>query len=165
MYRDTVFRLDDFQAFPHLIFDFGEYILDPEIKNLSTKDQLDIIHGNLENKVTFPVLNADNEHILAFSYYFKNGLVNDTHQYVKFKSNDKIFHTKQFVNDLTDFPNKIFISSYYTGIKHEIWYKDQLVDIILPIYSMDGRKEFDSEDLGMIKIEDNPIIALMKPKF
>jgi hypothetical protein len=161
MFRDTVFGLFDGMAFPHLKFNFGDKLLDPTIRYLNIEEQLEILENASEGKAVFPVLNADNSSFFSFSYYFNNGI----HQYIRFKSNNLNFYTKKFTNDLTDFPDEVIISSYYSGIRHEVWYKGYLVDIILPSIYIKDVNEIKSENLGVIQKEDNPIIVLMKPRF
>mgnify|MGYP006152722279 len=43
-------------------------------------------------------------------------------------------------------------------------HNEYLVDIILPSYSLNGKKEMEVEGLGLIQAEDNPIVMLMKLK-
>ncbi|HAS59490.1 MAG TPA: hypothetical protein DEQ87_16410 [Algoriphagus sp.] len=164
MYQDTIYRLQNKEAFPYLRLDFGDFKLDPNIRNLSIQEQLQILQNESEGKVTFPVLNASTPNLLAFSYYFKEKNFNHTIQYLDFKKEKTTIHTRKIINDLTDFPKEIFISSYYSGIRHEVVYKDHLVDIILPAFSLDDEKEIKTKSLGKIKIEDNPIIVLMRIK-
>lgn len=109
-------------------------------------------------------MNAENSKILAFSYYFKENNKNRLYQYIKIKDSGKIFHTRVVNNDISSFPKQIYISSYLFGIKHEVIFQDYLVDIILPSFALEGKKEIETNSLGTIKIEDNPIIALMKIK-
>lgn len=79
-----------------------------------------------------------------------------------FKKKNKVIHTNSIVNDLTPFPEKIFLSSYFLGINHEVMHNEYLADIILPSYSLNGKKEMEVEGLGLIQAEDNPIVMLMK---
>lgn len=164
MYRDTVYRLEGEEAFPYLSFDFGAYLLDPETGGLAVREQLQILQNESEGKVSFPVLNASTPDLLAFSYYFKEGSYNQTFQYLDLKKRGRIFHTKRINNDLTDFPKEIVISSYFSGIRHEVVYKEDLVDIVIPEYELNGAKEIETKSLGKIQAEDNPIIILIQTK-
>jgi len=164
MYNNTFFKLKDKKAVPFLTLDFGEYGIDPKVGQLSIKEQFEFLQNETNGKVTFPVLNAQSSKLLAFSYYFKDKNNNNLYQYLEIKSNRKKYHTQSIINDLTEFPERVFISSYYKGINYEVMYNDYLVDLILPSYALEEAKELDIVDLGLIKVEDNPIIMLMKLK-
>ncbi|SEG51766.1 6-bladed beta-propeller [Algoriphagus boritolerans] len=164
MYNDTFFKLSDKKAIPFLTLDFSGYEVDKELGSKSIQEQLKYLSNEANGKVSFPVLNAENSKILAFSYYFKENNKNRLYQYIKIKDSGKIFHTRVVNNDISSFPKQIYISSYLFGIKHEVIFQDYLVDIILPSFALEGKKEIETNSLGTIKIEDNPIIALMKIK-
>ena len=98
---------------------------------------------------------------MAFSYYFKNNIKKtDLHQYIQLKNINKTFHTKRIKNNITSFPNEVYLSTYFCGISHEVWHKNFLVDIVLPSnYFSNGETKKTVEGLGEITIEDNPIIG------
>lgn len=93
----------------------------------------------------------------------------DFHQYVLLKNENKVFHTKKIVNDLTGFPEEIFLSSYYGNISHEVWHKHYLVDIVTPdqYFSRNrntGVSQVIVNGIGQLTENDNPVIVLMKLK-
>lgn len=163
MYNNTFFKLSNKNAYPILTVDFGEYSINNSIGLKSTSDQEKYLEKDTEGLASFPILNANDSNVLAFSYYFKENLKNNLHQYIKLKKSKKVFHTKEIVNDITSFPNNVFISSYFYAVNHEVLYQDFLVDIVLPWYHL-KEEEIKVKEIGEIKINDNPIILLMKLK-
>ncbi|SFB24897.1 hypothetical protein SAMN04489723_10679 [Algoriphagus aquimarinus] len=161
MYSNTFFQLLNNRAHPILTVDFGKYQLDSSIRFKSTEEQMRYLN-NTEDIATFPVLNINTSKIQAFSYYFKENGANKTHHYLNF-SNNAIFHTRDIVNDLTNYPEKIYLSSYFWGINHEVLHGNYLVDIVLPAYTNEG-KTIEINGVGPVEPEDNPIILLMKLK-
>jgi len=91
---------------------------------------------------------------------------NDFRQYLVMKRNNKVIHTKRFKNDLTPFPDRIYISSYFWGCSHEVWYEDYLVDIVFPAYYFKNseNKEVVVENLGKITEFDEPVVVLLRLK-
>lgn len=164
MYNNTFFELKDKKAIPLISLDFEGYEVDKDLGKKSVEDQLKYLSDEANEKVSFPVLNIENSKIFAFSYYFKENNKNKLFQFIKFKDSGNIYHTKMLNNDLSSFPKNFYISSYLFGIKHEVMYKNYLVDIILPWHVLEGAKELDTKTIGTIKVEDNPIIVLLKLK-
>lgn len=162
VYDNTFYQLKNKEAIPVMSVDFGSFGIDHSIGFESIERQMEYLGQETEGKASFPVLNVNEPNLLAFSYYFKENGKNSLHQYLDFKKKDKIIHNKSIVNDLSPFPEKIFLSSYFLGINHEVMHNEYLVDIILPSYSLNGKKEMEVEGLGLIQAEDNPIVMLMK---
>ena len=71
------------------------------------------------NLASFPVLNINNSEIFSFSYYYRDGLETKLNQYIEFKKTTKTYHVSNILNDITYYPDKIFLSSYYYNINHE----------------------------------------------
>ncbi len=161
MYCNTFFQLSNMKAHPILTLDFGKYNLDSNVRFKSTEEQMRYLNDT-EEIVTFPVLNVNTSKILAISYYFKENGKNKLHHYLNL-SNNSVFHTHDIINDLTNYPEKIFLSSYFYAINHEVLYKDYLVDIVLPAYTNEG-KSIEIPGIGTIQAEDNPVVLLMKLK-
>lgn len=164
VYDNTFYQLKNKEAIPVMSVDFGSYGIDHSIGSESIERQMEYLGQETERKVSFPVLNVNEPYLMAFSYYFKENGKNSLHQYLDFKKKNKVIHTNSIVNDLTPFPEKIFLSSYFLGINHEVMHNEYLVDIILPSYSLNGKNEMEVEGLGLIQAEDNPIVMLMKVK-
>ncbi len=171
MYDNTFYQLDDMNAYPRFTIDFGKHGIDNLIGLKPLGEQIEYIK-KINGLASFPVLTVNNTEIMAFSYYFKQEnkdrmfRESDFRQYIRLKKNSKIFHTKRIKNDITPFPEKIYLSSYFFQVAHEVWEKDYLVDIILPQYyfSPNGKTQINVEGIGLFSIEDNPIIVLMKLK-
>ncbi|MDR0725956.1 MAG: hypothetical protein LBF59_08130, partial [Prevotellaceae bacterium] len=105
-------------------------------------------------------------------YYFKQNNVErtwvfsmekDIRQYIKIK--DKVYHTNRIKNDLTSFPDRLYICSYiYGNYMHEVWHEDYLVDVITYNYFADSDVDkIFVEGLGEVTDEDI-IIVLMRLK-
>ncbi|MDR1373084.1 MAG: 6-bladed beta-propeller [Dysgonamonadaceae bacterium] len=172
MYDNTFYKLDADTVYPILSVDFGKYGMNNSfIRDKSTDEQMKYIE-NMKDLASFPVLNMNDDRIMAFSYFFKekdNQVLfreNDFRQYIKIKKNNKIYHTKTFRNDLTEFPDRICISSYFWWCNHEVWYEDYLVSVVMPehYFKNSETKEVEIEGLGKITETDDPIVVLMKLK-
>ena len=109
---------------------------------------------------------------MSFSYYFKEGAEErffqkeDVRYYIRYK--DKTYHAKRIKNDLTDFPAYIYLNSSFPSCVHQVYYKNYLVDVIIPSsmidFPGDGSDKIFVEGLGEITSDDNPIIVMMKMK-
>ena len=170
MYDNTFYKLEKKNAIPIYSIDFCNYGMDNSIGKESVKEQLKYISKN-KGLAFFPILNMNNDHILAFSYYFKkeeNRMFreNDFRLYIKMKDNGKTYHVRKIKNDLSTFPEHLYISSYFGDCAHEVWYKNYLVDIILPDQYLESTKKEKVliNGIGEITAEDNPIIVLAKLK-
>lgn len=170
MYGNTFYRLSGWEAIPILKVDFGKHNMSESVGLQSTKKQMEYMQ-NMNNVASFPVLNINDDDILSFSYYFKQSNTqrwleeNDFRQYITFKKSGKAYHTKRIKNDLSVFPDRLYISSYFWGCVHETRYKDYLVDIIIPsFYFKDIDEKVNVEGLGEISADSEPIIVLMKLK-
>lgn len=170
MYDNTFYKLKKDSIIPVCNIDFGRYEMDNLIGDESVKEQLKYIADN-DKLAFFPVLNMNNDNVFSFSYYFKEEedrmfRQNDFRQYIKMKDSGKIYHVRKIKNDLTAFPEYLYISSYFGGCAHEVWYKDYLVDIILPdqYFRLIGSNKVLVDSIGEITAEDNPIIIMAKLK-
>lgn len=170
VYDNTFYRIEDLSVHPAIRIDFGKFGIDNSIGNKPLTEQLKYVK-KINGLASFPVLNLNNSEIMSFSYGFKQDIKermfkdSDYRQYIKLKKNNKTFHTKVIKNDLSGFPAEVHLNTTYHNISHDIWYKDYLVDIILPykLFS-NGEKRMMTNEIGEINIEDNPIIILMKLK-
>lgn len=171
MYDDTFYRLEAGEAYPFLTVDFGKYSMDNFIGLKSTGEQLEYIK-NMNGIASFPVLNIENSNMMSFSYYFKQDEQSrmyretDFRQYIKIKKNNKVYHGKKIINDITSFPNHIYVSSYFFNCVHEVLYEDYLVDIIVPNYyfSDDKVDKVFVDGIGEVTAYDNPLVVMMKLK-
>jgi hypothetical protein len=164
MYNHNFYRLIDSKTESILEVDFGEKSIDNSIGLESVETQQKYLFEETDGKASFPVLNINNSRLMAFSYYFKKNQKNSLHQYFHFKKTGKVIHTKEIVNDLTDFPKSIHLSSYFFAVNYEVMQGDELFSIILPSYHLGNEKQVDIPNLGVIRPEDNPIILVMKVK-
>ncbi|SHM41453.1 hypothetical protein SAMN04488057_101377 [Cyclobacterium lianum] len=165
MYNNTFFRLSDMQAEPVLTVDFGNYGIDHSIGLNSTKEQQEYLYAGDQTKglASFPVLNIYDSNITALTYYFKTAGRNQLNLYIHFKNTNQTFHTRDIINDLTNYPEKVYLSSYYYAVNHEVLHENYLVDIVLPWHSNEG-KTIEIPGVGKIEPEDNPVIVMMKLK-
>lgn len=172
MYDNTFYRLEEGEAHPVFTVDFGKYGMDNSIGTLSTRKQIEYIQ-DMNNKAAFPVLNTNNTNIMSFSYFFKQGEMenvlglfreDDFRQYLKFKESGKVFHVKYIKNDLSSFPSRIHINAFRNF--REVWYKDYLVDVVMPeqYFNKITKEKIVVDGVGTITAEDNPIIVMMKLK-
>lgn len=163
MYNTTFFQLSGMQANPVLTIDFEGYGIDNSIGLKNIEEQKNYLNNETEGLASFPVLNIFDSDIIAFSYYFKTGIRNHLHHYIHFKKTDQIFHTRDIVNDLTTYPEKVYLSSYFYAVNHEVLHGDYLVDIVLPWHTNEG-KIIEIPGVGTVQPEDNPVILLMRLK-
>ncbi len=170
MYGNTFYQLNGWEAIPILKVDFGKYNMNESVGLQSTKKQMEYIQ-NMNNVASFPVLNINDDNILSFSYYFKQSNTqrwlkeSDFRQYIKFKKSGKAYNAKRIKNDLSVFPDRIYISSYFFGCVHEVRHENYLVDIIIPsFYFNDTDEKANIEGLGEISADSEPIIVMMKLK-
>ena len=170
VFDNTFYQIEKMNANPVLKIDFGKHGIDNSIGLKSIPDQLKYIE-NINGLASFPVLNINNTGIMSFSYYFKQNSKNrmfspsDYRYYIELKNSNKIYHTKRIKNDITSFPDEIYLSSYFRRVAHEAWYKNYLVDVVIPSYYFkNGETQVSVENLGEIKITDNPIVVLVKLK-
>ena len=123
MYDNTFYQLDDMNAYPRFTIDFGKHGIDNLIGLKPLGEQIEYIK-KINGLASFPVLTVNNTEIMAFSYYFKQEnkdpmfRESDFRQYIRLKKNSKIFHTKRIKNDITPFPEKIYLSSYFFQESH-----------------------------------------------
>lgn len=170
MYGNRFYQLKDWEAIPLFQIDFGTYNMSEFVGLQSTREQMKYIR-NMNHVASFPVLNIYDDRIFAFSYYFKESDTerwikeSDFRQYVKFKKSKKVYHAKMIKNDLSVFPDRLYISSYFFGCVHQVLHEDYLVDIILPdLYFNDVDEKVYVEGLGEISADSDPIIVMAKLK-
>ncbi|SEG04122.1 6-bladed beta-propeller protein [Parabacteroides chinchillae] len=171
MYDNTFYKLDTTEVSPAITVDFGKYGMDNSVGLEPLGKQIEYIR-QLDGLASFPVLNINNSDIMSFSYYFKETgdarmyREQDYRMYIRLKEDNKVYHVKQIKNDITDFPENVYISSYFFDCAHEVWYDDYLVDIVIPssyFYNRNADKIY-IDGLGEITSEDNPVIVMMKLK-
>ncbi len=163
MYNNTFFQLEDMQAKPVLTVDFERHGIDNSIGLKNIEEQKNYLNNNTEGLASFPVLNIYDPNITSFTYYFKKGNKNYLNHYIHFKKTNQIFHVRDIVNDLTNYPEKVYLSSYFYAVNHEVLHDNYLVDIVLPWYTNEG-KTIEIPGTGTVLPEDNPVIVLMKLK-
>jgi hypothetical protein len=178
MSDNTFYRLEAGEAYPVFTVDFGKYgINSKKVGLLSTKELLAYIN-EIDGLASFPILNVNNSNIMSFSYFFRQksnkedaarkqfGVLfgeKEIRQYIKIQ--DKIYHVKKIINDLTNFPTHLYIGSCFFECIHEVWHEDYLIDVIMPnfYFADDGEKTF-VEGLGEMTADDDPIVVMMKLK-
>lgn len=166
MYNNTFFRLSGMEAYPELTVDFGKYGIDNSIGQQNTAAQEEYLEKNAEGLAFMPVLNINEPNMVAFTYNFKENSKTKFHHYIHMKGTDKIFHANVIVNDISGFPRNVFICSFSYSVKHDPTYDGHLVHIVIPEYGIDSKGERETEvaGIGTVKIEDNPVIMLMRLK-
>jgi hypothetical protein len=174
MFDNTFYRLKAGEAHPVITVDFGkDGIENSFVGSLSTEQQMQYFR-DVRNKAFLPVLDINNSDILSISYFYAQGepknraLVRkeDYYLYLKQKETSKVYHAKQIRNDLSNFPDRVFIStSLFSNCCHEVWYEDYLVDIAIPDqYFKDPEDKIYVDGVGEITAMDNPVIVMMKLK-
>jgi hypothetical protein len=172
-YDNTFYQLKAGEAYPVYTVDFGKYGMDNQmIGAMSTQKQAEYITG-MHDLASFPILNLNNTDIMSFSYMFKQeaGRIipneDDFRQYIKIK--DKVYHVKKIKNDLTAFPDRLYLCCYlgmYYGCPHEVWYEDYLVDVIetSSYFVNSDVDKISVEGLGEVTSDGEIIVVLMKLK-
>jgi hypothetical protein len=172
-YDNTFYRLQAGEAYPLFSVSFGKYGLTNSIGQQALEKQVEYVR-TMRDLAAFPVLNIYNDDIIAFSYYFKQDNEKrrlsfnekDYRQYLKLKKNNQEYHVKYFKNDISGFPDKIYISSYFFDCAHEAWFDNYFIDIFIPDkrYFKNPTDKVFVDGLGEISAIDNPIIIMMKMK-
>jgi hypothetical protein len=172
-YDNTFYRLEAGEAYPIYTVDFGKYGMDNKyVGSMSTNQQMEYIK-NMQGLASFPMLDINNSNIMSFSYFFKkSGYLypeeKDIYQYIKI--NDKVHHVKKIRNDLTDFPDRLYLSPAHSNFSYESWHEDYRVDVIkTDLYFADDKKmstrgKLYVEGLGEITSDEEIIVVLMKLK-
>lgn len=170
MYDNTFYRLEGGEAYPVYAVDFGKYGINNSIGLEPIEKQFSYIK-NANDLATFPVLTVNNASIMSFMYYFKQDKEErfyretDLRQYVKIKNSNKVYHTKRFKNDLTDFPDNVYVGSYFYDCVREAMYENYLVYIVWPEFYFDNdTKKVFVDGIGEITAFDDPIIVMVKLK-
>jgi len=169
MFDNSFYQLKAGEARAVLTVDFGKYGMDNSMGLKSTKEQMDYFQTTT-NVASLPRLNANNANILSFSYLFKQDTEkrwykeDDSRLYLEIKDRNKAYHVHYIKNDLSGFPNRIYLNNYFEPA-HEALYQDYLVEIIDPskYFENDTDKIF-VDGIGEITSEDNLIIVFMKLK-
>ncbi|EON76687.1 hypothetical protein ADIS_3137 [Lunatimonas lonarensis] len=166
MFDNRFYHLSEGGVSSFLMVDFGEKGVDPSWGLKSTREQMDFLYSNEEGRglASFPVLNFSNEKLLAITYNYKDrGGHIHVHQFLKFNSNATVVHTRNLINDLTSFPETLYLCSYSNGISHPVYFNGDLVEVVSPAYAM-KEKQVDVPGLGTVGREDNPVVVFIKPK-
>lgn len=165
MFNNTFYRLSNGEAHEVVTIDFGKYGIDNSVGLRNTQAQMEYLQKSTEGLASFPVLHLNNANLFIFTYFFKQNDSGRLHHFIDFKSSGRIFHVQNIKNDLTNFPEKVLLTSFYP-VNHEVYHKGgYLMDIIIPSQSFeDKNEEIDLEGVGIVKAEDNPVIMFMKLK-
>lgn len=170
MYDNTCYKIEKDSVIPVYTLDFGRYGMNNSIGEKSLEEQMEYIKKK-SKLAFFPVLNMDNKNMTIFNYFFKGESErlfreSDFRQYIRLKESGKVYHFARIKNDLTSFPDHLYVSSSFFDCAHEVWYKDYLVDIVLPNYYFKDSETSSAlvEGVGEITAEDNPIVVLIKVK-
>lgn len=170
MYGNIFYQLNDRDAVPLFQIDFGTYHINESVGLQSTKEQMEYIR-KMNRVAAFPVLNIYDDRIFSFSYYFKQSDTErwmnegDFRQYITFRKSKKVYHAKAIRNDLSTFPDRLYLSSYFFGCVHEVLHEDYLVDVIVPdLYFHDTDEKVYVEGLGEVSADSDPIVVMMKLK-
>jgi hypothetical protein len=178
MYDNTFYRLEAGETYPVFTVDFGKYGIDNKVVgSLSTTEQLAYIN-EIDGLASFPILNINNSNVMSFSYFFRQKYdkekdarkqfrvlfgEKEIRQYIKIK--DKVYHVKKIRNDLTTFPDRLYIGSCFFECMHEVWHENYLVDVIIPdFYFADDDGKIFVEGLGEVTTDDDPIVVMMRLK-
>lgn len=159
-YSNVFYQIINLEAVPIFEIDFGKYNYKNKIKNESGSNQIKYWQEK-PLVASFPTLNINNSKLLSFSYGFNK----TEYQYIFFKDCKKSIHAKSIINNITGFPKRIFLSSGSSGALHEVWEDNYITDIVLPSREMKSLNDsIYIEGVGIIKINDNPVIVRMKLK-
>ncbi len=170
MFDDTFYRVEGKNISPIITVDFGDYGINNKIIEESIEKQLSYIQ-TVEDLASFPVLNIYTPEIMALSYYFKQSSEKrmyrdaDYRHYIKIPKTDCVYHMNHFENDLTDFPDKIYLCNYFKLCSYQSLYKDYLVSLVIPNgYFSDMESKEINTCIGKVTSDDNPVILMMKLK-
>jgi len=171
MFDNNFYRLNAGEVYPAFTVDFGKYGMDNEhVGSLSTHGQSQYM-ANMRDIAAEVHLDINNTDIMSFSYFFKQeenerGWFSKTDFRLYLKLKGKIYHTKQIRNDLSNFPEIIYLSATFPSVcSHAVWYEDYLVDVFVPERRFENKTDkVYVDDIGEITANDNPIVVMMKLK-
>jgi hypothetical protein len=169
MSNNTIYQLLDLDAKPLFYIDFGNVGLDTTITSQKSFAELNkIVQNHAYEMAFFPALAINNSKILGINYlYSKRNEPTVAHFYIRTKQNNAVYHTSRIKNDITSIPQYINLSANSGGMSHEIRNSgDYLVQVVNPheLFYNNNSDYILTEEVGKIKITDNPIIVLMKCK-
>ena len=172
MFDNTFYKLKEGEVYPIISVDFGKYGMNNSmVGSLSTQKQVQYIK-DMRDLAAFPSLDINNSDIMSFAYFFKQEeskvffWKDDYRLYLKFKESNKVFHVKHIKNDLSSFPDRIYLNAtFFGGCAHEVWHEDYLIDIVVPsFYFEEPTDKAFVDGIGEITMDDDPIIVMMKLK-
>ncbi len=163
MFDNTFYEINKMNVNPLFRVDFGINGIDNSIGQKTNNQQISYLENHTLKKAKFPILLINNSNLFLFYYQYQiSKEYTEIHYYFDFKKKGKVYHTKKIANDLTDFPNEVLIGS--TTCVNDALYKNYLVNIIEPHYWLGEKDSISTKQIGVIKIDDNPIIMLIKLK-
>ena len=169
MFDNNFYQINGMEARPCLALDFGKMGIDNEVGFQPLSKQLEYL-AKSQGLASFPVLLANNENVLFFSYIqftHPNDFYHESNYRFFIKSFDSgaSYHTKTVINDLTDFPERFFSKKTFRGIGLDVVMDDYLVEVIVPAFHLnDAEMKKEINGLGEVHLNDNPIIAFIKLK-
>ncbi|RED94933.1 6-bladed beta-propeller [Marinoscillum furvescens] len=174
-YDNKFYKITDDKAVPLYEVDYlGHGIDNKSISKLFTLDQRKFFRSKLSlGKASFPCMVINNKDIMSFVYFFRedenNEYDDNVHHFIKLKKTDEVFHASSISNDISTFPKKIDLLPGMKGdvfMSHDSYHEKYLVDIVSPYLELQniGVDSAYFQGLGNIKMNDNPIIVLMKVK-
>lgn len=169
MFDNNFYQINGMEARPCLVVDFGKMGIDNEVGFQPLGKQLEYL-AKSQGLASFPVLLANNENVLFFSYIHfthPNDFYHESNYRFFIKSFDSgvSYHAKTLINDLTDFPERFFSKKTFRGIGLDVVMDDYLVEVIVPAFHFnDAEMKKEINGLGEVHLNDNPIIAFIKLK-
>lgn len=170
MFSNTIFAIDSISLIPLYKIDFGNANIKHDLGELGIEEQMDYIN-NMHNVASFPIMTINNNDFMCFTYYYKTDKnqkmfkQKDLRQYLYVKDTKEIIHVKEFVNDISKFPQSVSLDSYY-GCVHNVYSNGCFVEVIIPSKYLEsiGEESVIIDGIGEITSEDDPIVVLMKSK-
>jgi len=141
--------------------------------NMTRKEQFQYFYksGNFKRLASFPHLAINNSNILVINYLFntKEKFVyqDSFRHYIYIKKSEKFFNASSIVNDITTFPEKIYLTTfdtYNSDFIYTPWYDKYLVSIFYPASELKYNENIVLSTGDSVKFDDNPIILLMEVK-
>ena len=170
LYDNKFYQLKDGAPFPILEIDFGKYAINKDVGLRTTEEQMNYMETSY-GRVSYPLLCINNDDMLAFTYFYRERDENrwldekDIHQFLKLKKTGKEYHMKKIKNDMSEFPNYLYLSTCIFGCAHNKVHEGYLVDVVIPEdYFPDIDEEIYVEGLGKITAFDDPIVVFAKLK-
>ena len=165
------FKNNAFHPYLEVIYKNGKS-LNRKISDMTMKQQAEyFLSDDFLRTASYPVMPLNNKKLMVLNYMYREkkgqNLTASYRHYIYLKDNNMEINAKSLINDITDFPKEVYISTMSKGslIDHHPMYKNYLVDIISPAHELAPGDNIVLKGGEKVDFNDNPIVMLMRLKY